>query len=133
MLNWIAHSTQWSYGAYVRYYLDFCSKFNLRALDPEELTVCLYVTQLASTCSYRTIKQYLNGVRVLHLEAGLTNPLPSFFNLERTLRGIKRVKGDVRLNRKLAVTPDILARIIRRLEIDCTILYWRPDHFTEAF
>jgi hypothetical protein len=85
-------------------------------LAPEELTVCLYVTQLASTCSYR-IKQYLNGVRVLHLEAGLMNPLPSFFNLERTLRGIKRVKGDVCPNRKLAVTPDILARIIRRLDL----------------
>jgi hypothetical protein len=117
MLNWIAHSTQRNYGAYVRYYLESCFKFNLRALAPEKLTVCLYVTQLASTCSYWAIKQYMNGVRVLHLEAGLMDPLPSFFNLERTLRGIKRVKGDARPNRKLAVTPDILARIIRRLDL----------------
>lgn len=79
--------------------------------------LCLYVTQLAYTCSYRTIKTYLYGVRVLHLEAGLMNPLPTFFNLERTLRGIKRVKGDVTPSPKLAVTPDMLARIIGRLDL----------------
>jgi hypothetical protein len=39
------------------------------------------------------------------------------FNLERTLRGSKRVKGDVQSHRKLAVTPDILSRIIRRLDL----------------
>lgn len=86
-------------------------------MQPDEITVCLYVTKLAETCAYRTIKQYLNGVRVLHLEAGLANPLPAMFNLERTLRGIKRSKGDVTPNRKLAVTPDILTRILRRLDL----------------
>jgi hypothetical protein len=117
MVHWLAKSSQRSYGAYVRYYLDFCSTFALRPMQTDELTVCLYVTKLAETCSYRTIKSYLNGVRVLHLEAGLTNPLSSFFNVERTLRGIERVKGDVSPHRKLAVTPDILASIIRRLDL----------------
>lgn len=117
MTAWIATSTQRNYNAYVRYYLSFCSKFNLRPLQPDEVTVCLYVTRLAETCAYRTIKSYLTGVRLLHLEAGLPNPLPSFFNLDRTLRGIKRVKGDTNPNRKLAVTPDILARVIRRLDL----------------
>jgi hypothetical protein len=67
----------------------------------------------------------LTGVRLLHLEAGLANPLPSFFKLDRALRGIKRVKGDTNLNRKLAVTPDLLARVIRRLD------YFSP--FNPAF
>jgi hypothetical protein len=79
--------------------------------------MCLYVTKLAETCSYRTIKKYLNGIRILHLEAGLMNPFPAMFNLERTLRGIKRVKGDVQPNRKLAVTPHILSRVLRRLDL----------------
>jgi hypothetical protein len=70
---------------------------------------------LAATCAYGTIKQYLTGVRILHLEAGYANPLPAFFNLQRTLHGIKRVKEDTNSNRKLTVTPDILAWIIRRL------------------
>lgn len=117
MVNWLAASSQRSYGAYVRYYVSFCSTYNFRPIQPDEPTVCLYVTKLAEKCSYRTIKTYLNGVRILHLEAGLTNPLPAMFNLERTLRGIKRSKGDVTPNRKLAVTPDILARIIRRLDL----------------
>jgi hypothetical protein len=110
---WIATSTQRNYNAYVRYYLSFCTEFDICPLQ----TVCLYVTRLAATCAYGTIKQYLTGVRLLHLEAGLPNPLPTFFNLERTLHGIKRVKGDTNPNRKLAVTPDILARIIRRLDL----------------
>lgn len=114
--NWLASSSQRTYGAHVRYYMTFCSTYDLRPMQPDELTVCLYVTKLAETCAYRTIKTYLNGIRVLHLEAGLTNPLPTMFNLERTLRGIKRVKGDIQPNRKLAVTPDILSRIIRRLD-----------------
>jgi hypothetical protein len=117
MVQWIAESTQRNYSAYVRYYLEFCSKYDLQPVQPDELTVCLYVTKFAATCSYRTIKSYLNGIRVLHLEAGLCNPLPTFFNLERTLRGIKRVKGDNCPNRKLAITPDILSRIIRRLDL----------------
>ena len=117
MVNWLATSSQRSYGAYVRYFLNFCSSYNFRPMQPDEVTVCLYVTKLAETCSYRTIKTYLNGVRILHLEAGLTNPLPSMFNLERTLRGIKRSKGDITPNRKMAVTPDILSRIIQRLDL----------------
>jgi hypothetical protein len=114
---WIATSTQRNYNAYVRYYVSFCSEFFLCPLQPEEFTVCLYVTRLAETCSYNTIKSYLMGVRLLHLEAGFANPLPSFFNLDRTLQGVKRLKGDTNPNRKLAVTPDILARIIRRLDV----------------
>lgn len=117
MVNWLAASSQRSYGAFVRYYIQFCSTYDFRPIQPEETTVCLYVSKLADTCSYRTIKNYLNGVRILHLEAGLANPLPAMFNLERTLRGIKRAKGDITPNRKLAVTPDILARIIRRLDL----------------
>lgn len=117
VLNWLATSSQRTYGAYVRYYIQFCSDYTFRPMQPEEFTVCLYVTKLAETCSYRTIKSYLQGIRVIHLEAGLLNPLPSMFNLERTLRGIKRVKGDIAPSRKLAVSPDILARIIRRLDL----------------
>jgi hypothetical protein len=81
---WIATSTQRNHNAYVQYCVAVCSEFSLHPLQPEELTVCLYVTRLAKTCSYNTIKSYLTGVRLLHLEAGFANPLPSFFNLDRT-------------------------------------------------
>jgi hypothetical protein len=84
--HWLATSSQRNYGAHVRYFLTFCSTYDLRPMQSDELTVCLYVTKLAETCSYRTIKIYLNGIRILHLEAGLMNPLFEIFNLERTLR-----------------------------------------------
>jgi hypothetical protein len=39
------------------------------------------------------------------------------FNLDRTLMGIKRDKGDVTPNRKLAISPEILIAIIRHLDL----------------
>jgi hypothetical protein len=47
----------------------------------------------------------------------LSNPVQGNFNIDRTLRGIKRAKGDVSPNRKLAMTPQILFTIIRRLDL----------------
>jgi hypothetical protein len=75
---------------------DF-DKFNLRALDPEELTVCLYVTQLASTCSYRSIKQYLNGVRVLGLSWTGRSP-QSHATLRNLVRNLSRLSATLLCN-----------------------------------
>jgi hypothetical protein len=116
-INALAVNTQHRYSAYVRYYLAFCRKYDRRPIQPSDETLQLYVSYLARTCAYRTIKTYLNGVRVLHLEQGLPNPVANNFNLDRTLMGIKRDKGDVTPNRKLAITPEILIAIIRRLDL----------------
>ena len=73
------------------------------------MVLCRYVSYLALTCAYKTIENYLQGVRIVHRELNLPNPLENKFNLERCLRGIRRVKGDS-VSRKFAVTPAMLAR-----------------------
>jgi hypothetical protein len=74
-----------------------------------EVVLCRYVSHLALTCAYKTFKNYLQGVRIVHRELNLANPLDNRFNLERCLRGIRRIKGDTG-TRKFAVSPGILAR-----------------------
>lgn len=113
----LAKVTQRNYDAFIRYYLNFCDRFGRVALCPSDETLQLYVAFRARTCSYRTIKSYLNGVRIVHLEAGLANPILGNYNLERTLRGIKRAKSDVTPHRKLAITLTILKAIIQRLDL----------------
>jgi hypothetical protein len=116
-INALAKSSQRNYGAYVYYNLEFCSLYGCRAMSPTDETLMLCVTYLARRCAYHTIKTYLTRVQVLHLEHEMSNPAQSNVILDRTLRGIKRAKGDVSPNRKLAMTPQILLTIIRRLDL----------------
>jgi hypothetical protein len=116
-INALAKSSLRNYGAYVRYCLEFCSLYGCRARSPTDATLMLYVTHLARRCAYRTIKTYFTGVQVLHLERGLSNPVQGNFNLDRLLHGIKRAKGDLSPNRKLAMTPQIFFTIISRLDL----------------
>ena len=50
-------------------------------------------------------------VRLLHLESGFSNPLADNWFLKTLLKGIDRDKGR-EVNRKLAVTPEILRKIL---------------------
>ena len=47
MVNWLAASSQRTYGAYVRYYLNFCSTYNFRPMQPDE-TNCLLICHQTS-------------------------------------------------------------------------------------
>lgn len=72
--------------------------------------LCRYVAYLGKKISYNSVKQYLNVVRLLHLEAGLQNPIADNYQLNTVLAGLKRDLGSS-VNRKLPITPDILLRI----------------------
>jgi len=43
--------------------------------------------------SFSFIQQYLNILRILHLELGYANPLKDNYGLEAVLSGVKRGKG----------------------------------------
>ena len=107
--QWLAASSDVTYTKYVRYWIQFCAYYRYPAVHPSEMVLCRYVAHLALTCAYKTIKNYLLGVRIVHKELNLPNPVENKFNLDRCLRGIRRVKGDAG-TRKFAVTPAILAR-----------------------
>jgi hypothetical protein len=70
------------------------------------VTLCRYAAYLARTISNSSIPGYLNIVRLLHLEAGLENPLLQW-PVKCILKGIKRHHGQPP-KRKLPITPDIL-------------------------
>lgn len=56
---------------------------------------------------FATIQEYLNVVRILHLELGHKNPVADNFELQSMLRGVKRQKGN-KQSFKLAITTDNL-------------------------
>ena len=71
----------------------------------------MYAAYLARRLRSASVRRYLNIVRVMHLEAGLSNPLKDSWFISSTLKGIGRAKGTA-VNRKSPITPDILLRII---------------------
>ena len=89
-----ARKSQW------RIYLRFCDEFGLCGLPAEMDTILLYLAYLAQTRSYITIINYLSAVWSLHKLNGLQHIDPSLFEIQMTLKGIKRVLGDVRTQAK---------------------------------
>lgn len=64
--------------------------------DPVPITtlnMCRFAAFLGRTRSYSTVNQYLNILRILHLEMGYPNPLKDNYALKTVLTGMKRGKG----------------------------------------
>ena len=66
------------------------------------------------------MRQYLNIVRILHVDAGFSNPLESNWYVSSILKGVRRVKGDISLQ-KLPITLDILQSIFTKLNLLCSL------------
>jgi hypothetical protein len=60
--------------------------------------------------------QYLNIIRIIHLEAGLPNPLERNYALHAVLKGIQRAKGSPP-RQKLPITPAILEKLKAKLDL----------------
>jgi integrase len=103
-------STKSTYSTHYRVYLDFCSKCGYLPVPITSDKLCRYAAFLARTRKFSTVKQYINIVRILHLENGLSNPLENNYFLRSVLLGIKRTKGDA-VKTKLPITPEVLHRI----------------------
>ena len=88
-------------------------------------TITLYAAYLARRLKPPSVRQYLNIVRIMHLEAGLENPMKDSWYVASTLKGIDRVLGTP-VNRKTPITPEILFKIKRRLEAAVTFdfVFW---------
>ena len=72
-----AQTTKQTYKSQTNCYLKFCLNYHLQAVPASQETLCSYVAFLSRTISSTSVKGYLNAVRILHLEAGLANPLES--------------------------------------------------------
>lgn len=113
-----AHATQKTYNTHCQAYLKFCKAMGYCAIPATTTTLCRYAVLLSRTLKYNSIKQYLNIIRILHLEWGLPNPLETNYRLSGVLQGIKRALGD-RVSRKIPLTPAHLLLILKKLDLEC--------------
>jgi hypothetical protein len=111
-----ALSTQKTYRSQLRKYLQFCLDFKCNPLPVSQQTLLCYTAFLARSLSASSIPNYLNVVRLLHVEAGLDNPLESNFELSMLKRGIRREKG-VPPAQKAPITVELLRLMYLKLDL----------------
>ena len=90
-----------------------------------QTTLLRYTVHLARRLAANSIKKYLNIVRIMHLEYGLTDPLRDNWVLTSLLKGICRSKG-LSVHRKLPITPSLLLAIRNRLNFNNIVdsVFW---------
>ena len=111
-----ADNTKRTYTSHRNSFLRFCTELCVPPVPAKEKTIAMYAACLARRLRPASVRQYLNIVRVMHLEAGLSNPLKDSWFISSTLKGIDRAKGTA-VNRKSPITPDILLRIKKVLKM----------------
>ena len=85
-------------------------------LPADEQTLMRFSALLADSLTHSSIKVYLSAVRSLHIDNGLPDPLVNCLQLQRLLRGVKRVQGPASRSR-LPITIDLLKVIQQSLDM----------------
>ena len=118
-------NTKRTYQSHLRSYLGFCALMRYPPVPVSHLTICRYAAFLAKRLSVASIKKYINIIRILHLEAGLPNPLKETWFLDTVIRGIGRHKG-LGTRRKLPINPHILLKIRSLLDLSSSVdaVFW---------
>ena len=111
-----ASSTNRTYMTQKTAYFEFCAKVKVSPLPISQTDLGRYIAFLSRRLCFSSVRQYLNVVRLLHLEAGFTNPLENNWYVKSILQGVKRVKGNT-VKQKLPITLDILRGIFTRLNL----------------
>ena len=83
----------------------------------DEQSLMRFASFLADSLHHSSIKVYLSAVRSLHIDNGLPDPLINCLQLQRLLRGIKRVQGSS-TSKRLPITVDLLKAIQRSLDLN---------------
>ena len=123
--NAFAPSTSRTYLTQRNSYLRFCQLINIPPVPATSRNICRYAVYLSKSKKYNTIKQYLNIIRLIHLECNLPNPLLNDFQLEMVLRGLKRSLG-TQVLRKIPITVNHLYIIKNKIDFSSTlhVVYW---------
>ena len=113
-----AISTQRSYKCHLRSYIQVCEMMNMPPVPASQEFIAQYSAFLAHQLKPASVKQYLNIIRILHVEANMVNPLQDNWYVHTTLKGIERIKG-TSVQRKVPMTPSILMQIKKLLDFSC--------------
>ena len=115
-----AASTTRTYATQQHTYLEFCNKLSIAPVPLSQYDLGRYIAYLSRKLCFSSARQYLNIVRILHVEAGLANPLEGNWYVSSILKGVCRVKGDAS-KQKLPITLDILGKILTKLNLFCSL------------
>ena len=114
--NSFASSTLKTYSAHFTAYSDFCGNLNIPLVPISQINLGRYIAFLSRRLSFNSVRQYLNIVRLVHLDAGLKNPLDDNWYVTSILKGVRRIKGDAP-TQKLPITLDILHRVFLTINL----------------
>ena len=111
----IAPSTRLTYQSGVTSSLNFCTSYNIFPYLASLLTLQFFCAHLASKVSYKTIKVYLAGIHLAHLEREHTDPTDNE-PLRLLIRGVWGLQGDSPRCR-LPITIAVLCTLKYQLRI----------------
>ena len=114
--NSFAASTSKTYLTQLSAYLNFCSRMNIKPVPLSQENLGHNIAFLSRRLCFSSVKQYLNVVRLVHLEAGLQNPLEKNWYVSSILKGVNQLKGDASLQ-KLLIALDILKQVFLVLDL----------------
>lgn len=112
-------NTKKTYHSHLRSYLSFCEMLQIVPVPISEINVAKYAAYLARRLKPSSVRQYLNIIRVLHLECKFPNPCSDSWYIKTTLKGIEKCKG-TDVQRKTPITPELLLQIKRKLDLSKT-------------
>lgn len=120
-----AESTKTAYVCQLNKYYKFCRIYGYEPVPANNDVLCKYVAYLAHSLCPNSIRQYLNVIRILHLENGFANPLQENFCLNSVLRGVQRCKGNF-ISQKLPITVEILGAFqhVLNLKNSQNLVFW---------
>lgn len=106
-------------------YLQFCGGLNINPVPISQADLGRYIAFLSTRLCFSSVRQYLNVVRLMHLEAGHSNPMLNNWYISSILKGLKRHKGNV-THQKLPITSHILNGILTVLDLSrpFDIAFW---------
>ena len=111
-----AENTKKTYLTHLNSYLQFCDRLHILPVPASEENIAKYAAFLARRLKPSSVKQYLNIIRVLHLECGKDHPYKDSWVVKTTLNGIEKSKG-CQIVKKNPIDPNVLLFIRSKLDL----------------
>jgi hypothetical protein len=116
-LHGVSEGTRGTYDSAWKSWADFVFMFggHIRLWNPEEVQLMLYVNHRAAYLKVKTVAGYLYGIRRLHVERGLRDPLKGKVALVTLLRDLKK-RYAVPSRPKFSLTTEVLLKLVSSFE-----------------
>ena len=96
----------------------------IKPVPATEADIAMYAAYLARRLQPSSVRQYLNVVRLIHLECSYANPCKDSWLIKSTLVGIERLLGSP-IHRKAPITPALLLQLKSRLDQSVLdVMFW---------